>query len=153
MRKSYSIVLGLFLLLLGCNDDFTNDQSIDNELIINYIAQNNIEAYHYSDGLYYNTITNEIQSNNYPNPTSTIEVKYTGYLIDGTVIDSSNNKFISVSLTECIEGWQLGIPLLTENSKGMLFIPSNLAYGEFATNSIPPHSVIIYEIELKGFHN
>lgn len=150
MKKSIFILLGLIVLIIGCNEDFSNDQSIDNELIINYIAQNNIEAYHYSDGLYY-SIVSETQTDSFPDPGSIIEIKYKGFLIDGTVIDSSNNKFVTVNLTECIEGLQLGIPLFTKNSSGKLFIPSHLAYGEFSTNNIPPHSVVIYEIELKDF--
>lgn len=136
----------------ACNNSEIDKLSIEEELIINYLAQNNIEASHYSDGLYY-TIENETPQDDYPSINSKITVKYKGYLLNGTLVDSSNNKFITVNLRDCIEGWQLGIPLFSNNSKGKLFIPSTMAFGEYSTLGIPPHSILVYDIELKEFKN
>ena len=41
-----------------------------------------------------------------------------------------------------------GIPYFKEGGSGKLLIPSALAYGPNGTTGIPPHSVLIFEIEL-----
>jgi len=148
--KQIFILLTFITFAYSCSNSESDKSNIEEELIINYIAQNNLAAFHYSDGLYY-SIENETPQKDYPSINSTIKVNYKGYLLNGTVVDSSNNKFINVNLRDCIEGWQLGIPLFSNNSKGKLFIPSSLAFGASSTPQIPPFSILIYEIELKEF--
>ncbi len=150
----YKLIFLFFIAVLffGCNEDAPSDQSVDNELIINHLALNEIEAFHYSDGLYYQIECEEAGSE-FPNATSLVKVKYKGYLLDGTIIDSSNDEFVDVYLTECIEGLQMGLTLFSRKSNGMLFIPSTLGYGEFETPLVPSYSVLVYEIELKDFTN
>jgi FKBP-type peptidyl-prolyl cis-trans isomerase FklB len=46
-------------------------------------------------------------------------------------------------------GWVEALQLMNEGAKWKLFIPSNLAYGsQGAGNSIPPHSTLIFEVEV-----
>lgn len=150
MNRIFIFILLIGFALVSCDDKLSDNNSIDNEKIINYLAINNIKAYHYTEGLYYNIETDTL-TKNYPNSTSEITIKYKGYLLDGTVIDSSNNEFVNINLSECIEGWKLGIPLFNKSSKGTIFIPSALGYGGFATPKVPAYSILIYEIELKDF--
>jgi FKBP-type peptidyl-prolyl cis-trans isomerase FkpA len=87
-----------------------------------------------------------------PNPTasSTVEVHYEGTLIDGTQFDSSYKRGESISfpLNRVIRGWTEGVQLMQVGSVYKFYIPSELAYGSQSKASIPPNSVLIFEIEL-----
>lgn len=82
---------------------------------------------------------------------SNVTVHYTGKLIDGTVFDSSveRGEPATFGVGQVIEGWTESLQLMREGDKWMLFVPSDLAYGERgAGNVIPPHAVLIFEVEL-----
>ncbi|MCY4321437.1 MAG: FKBP-type peptidyl-prolyl cis-trans isomerase [Bdellovibrionaceae bacterium] len=86
-----------------------------------------------------------------PAETDTVEVHYRGTLIDGTEFDSSykRNSSISFPLGQVIKGWIEGLQLMKEGAKYKFYIPSELAYGaEGSGESIPPHSTLIFEVEL-----
>lgn len=86
-----------------------------------------------------------------PSLTDVVTVHYKGTFIDEKVFDSSfeRGQPVTFSLNEIIPGWREGIQLIGEGGKIMLYIPSNLAYGENSPgNIIPPNSVLIFEVEL-----
>jgi FKBP-type peptidyl-prolyl cis-trans isomerase FkpA len=86
-----------------------------------------------------------------PGGTDVVSVNYKGSLIDGTVFDSSYDRGnpVEFPLDQVIPGWSEGIQLMSVGSIYRLYIPSNLAYGEQgAQNVIPPHSALIFEVEL-----
>jgi FKBP-type peptidyl-prolyl cis-trans isomerase len=86
-----------------------------------------------------------------PTADSTVEVHYTGSLIDGTVFDSSvqRGETIEFPLNGVIPGWTEGLQLMSVGSKYRFTIPSNLAYGERgAGQQIPPHSTLVFDVEL-----
>lgn len=83
-----------------------------------------------------------------PDVSSTVMVKYKGTTIDGTVFDEQKEP-IALPLANIIPGWTEGLQLMKEGGKVMLYIPSDLAYGEMgAGNKIAPNSTLIFEIEL-----
>jgi FKBP-type peptidyl-prolyl cis-trans isomerase len=84
-----------------------------------------------------------------PSVTSTIEVKYKGSLVNGTVFDqTATDKTFTYALSGLIRGWQIGIPMMKKGGKATFFIPSALGYGAEDTGPIPANSVTIFEIEL-----
>jgi len=88
-----------------------------------------------------------------PKLTDVVKVHYQGTLINGTVFDSSiqRGKPISFPVNRVIPGWTEALQLMKVGDKWQLFIPANLAYGDQSPSpSIPPNSVLIFEVELLG---
>ncbi len=83
----------------------------------------------------------------------TVQVHYTGKLMDGTVFDSSYRRNEPFAFTlgsgQVIPGWEEGIEQLHEGDSAVLLIPSDMAYGaNGAGGVIPPHADLIFEVEL-----
>ncbi|HOW30135.1 MAG TPA: FKBP-type peptidyl-prolyl cis-trans isomerase [Bacteroidales bacterium] len=146
--KQLLFLASLLLLFTSCKkeEDYAAN---DKKAIEKYIADHGLTAQSTASGLYY--VIETPGSSNHPTISSSVAVRYTGYLTNGTQFDSSNGKTVSFALREVILGWQEGIPLFGKGGKGKLLIPSDLGYGADAVGSIPAHSVLIFDIELVGF--
>jgi len=86
-----------------------------------------------------------------PALTDRVKVHYTGKLLDGTVFDSSveRGEPAVFPLNGVIAGWTEALQLMPVGSKWTIFLPSEIAYGERgAGQQIPPHSTLIFEVEL-----
>ncbi|SDT91447.1 FKBP-type peptidyl-prolyl cis-trans isomerase [Halopseudomonas salegens] len=85
-----------------------------------------------------------------PSASSTVQTHYEGTLINGDVFDSSYKRGqpAEFPVGGVIAGWTEALQLMQEGAKWRLFIPSDLAYGERAAGSIPPHSTLVFDIEL-----
>jgi FKBP-type peptidyl-prolyl cis-trans isomerase FklB len=86
-----------------------------------------------------------------PTKESTVKVHYKGTLIDGTLFDSSikRGQPATFGVNQVIPGWVEALQLMPEGAKWKLFIPSDLGYGAHgAGEMIPPHSTLIFEVEL-----
>ena len=84
-----------------------------------------------------------------PKPEDTVEVKYKGTLLDGTVFDETGDETVSFPLNAVIAGWTEGIQLIGEGGKIRLFIPPQLAYGEAGAGGvIGPNSTLIFDVDL-----
>lgn len=86
-----------------------------------------------------------------PKASDTVTVNYRGTLINGTEFDSSYRRGEPASFTVSgvIPGWTEALQLMKEGAKWVLYIPSNLAYGERgAGRNIGPNSTLIFEVEL-----
>ena len=82
-----------------------------------------------------------------------ITAHYVGWLEDGTEFDSSYKKNMPfqtvLSNKRVIQGWILGLKDMKVGGKRRLRVPAHLAYGERQIGTmIPPHSNLIFEIEL-----
>ena len=86
-----------------------------------------------------------------PTAKDTVQCHYEGFLIDGTVFDSSiqRGEPATFPLQQVIAGWTEGLQLMQEGAKYRFFIPYRLGYGEGgAGSSIPPFAALIFDVEL-----
>ena len=86
-----------------------------------------------------------------PDSNDKVKVHYTGKLIDGTVFDSSieRGEPTEFAVNRVIPGWTEGLQLMSQGSKYMFYIPSEIAYGpRGAGQNIGPNETLIFEVEL-----
>jgi len=85
-----------------------------------------------------------------PSRDDTVRTHYHGTLIDGTVFDSSYERGqpAEFPVGGVIAGWTEALQLMNAGSKWRLYVPSELAYGAQGVGSIPPHSVLVFDVEL-----
>ena len=80
-----------------------------------------------------------------------LTVHYTGYLSNGTNFDSSIGKtpfqFV-LGTGAVIKGWDEGLVGMKVGGTRKLVIPSLLAYGGASFGSIPPNSILVFNIQL-----
>lgn len=80
-----------------------------------------------------------------------VVVNYIGRLVDGTVFDSSyaRGEPLNIPVNRVIPGWTEALQLMPVGSKWQLAIPSSLGYGiNGAGDLIPPHSALVFDVEL-----
>ncbi len=145
--------MGLYACKKG---DLTAEQAVvDDAKIQAYMAANGITATKDPSGLYYKVI--KTGTGAAPTANSTVQVAYTGKLLNGSTFEMSSNSVLPLSGT--IKGWQIGLlkakagTLGVANTAGriLLIIPSALAYGEIASaGKYPANSVLIFTIDVIG---
>ena len=120
-----------------------------------YLSTAAITATKHCSGMYY-TI-DAAGSGSSASACSTVGVKYKGQLTNGTVFDQATTP-VTFSLSNLIEAWKKGIPLIKPGGKIKLYCPPTLAYGsqvvrDGAGNTvIPANSILIFEVELTNVY-
>ncbi len=150
------LLIASFLLICSCSEDDTNDtpntntaeqvRAANDEEITTFIAANNLEAQKTDSGLYY--VIDEEGTGARPTATANVTVGYRGYYTNNVAFDEGTETGFSTNLQNVIPGWTEGIPLFREGGRGMLLIPSHLAYGLSGFRSIPGGAVLIFDINL-----
>ncbi len=143
MRYFPFLIMFLPFLLASC---LGSQVKTDRKIIKNYVADHQLDAVETESGLWY-VITKEGQGVS-PTLSDQVTVFYKGYLTDGTVFDETGQKPVTFPLNAVIQGWQEGLQYFKEGGEGILLIPSALGYGPQRVGSIPPNSVLVFEIEL-----
>jgi FKBP-type peptidyl-prolyl cis-trans isomerase len=87
-----------------------------------------------------------------PTINDTVVVHYKGFLLDGTLYDSSfkRGKEQFFALVDLIPGWREVLPLMTEGDIYEVYIPPELGYGELGNSylNVPPNALLHVKIEL-----
>ena len=130
-----------------------------------YVAEKGLTANKTESGLYY--VIEEEGTGDAITPGTTMYVDYAGYLMDGTLFDTSieslakeNNVYnaqreytplpVNVGMGQVIPGWDEGLLLLKNGSKAKFLIPSPLAYGENGAGGlIGPNAILVFDVEVK----
>jgi FKBP-type peptidyl-prolyl cis-trans isomerase FkpA len=129
---------------------------IDDKLLQDYFAKNNIKATKTASGLYYKI--DKPGSGPTAAAGQSVTMEYTGKTMDGTKFDSNvDPQFQHVQpftfvlgQGQVIRGWDEGIALMNKGAKGTLYIPSPMAYGaQSPSPAIPANSVLIFDVEVK----
>lgn len=81
--------------------------------------------------------------------TDSVELDYELKLLDGTVIDSSyaRGEHSTFPLSGVIEGFREGVMLMPMGSHYIFYIHPDLGYGDKATGSMDPNSLLIFNVE------
>jgi FKBP-type peptidyl-prolyl cis-trans isomerase FklB len=80
--------------------------------------------------------------------TDTVSVIYRGTFPNGRTFDSSRGKEVAFPVGGVVPGFAEALQVLPEGSKGKIYIPWQLGYGKSGNRSIPPYSVLIFDIEV-----
>ena len=147
------LVAGAALAATSCSKDSPavvaqqDFSAADDATIQKYLADNKItNAKKQTSGLYYIPV---ITNPNGVQATAgrTVTVSYAGTLLNGNSFDSGSYTF-PLGAKQVIDGWEEGIALMKLNEKSILLIPSALGYKSKAAGSIPPNSVLRFDVEL-----
>lgn len=102
-------------------------------------------------GLQYYVVNKGNEDGKRAKETDRVQCHYEGRLLDGNVFDSSYQRGEPAvfGVNQVIKGWTEALQLMPEGAKWTLFIPSEMAYGaQGAGQVIPPHSALIFDVEL-----
>ena len=150
MRKNIVLIIISIIAFSWTSCDKEVDQAEEEMKLLNqYLADNQITTEPEASGLYY--IETEAGTGLQPQQGETVDVHYTGKLIDGTVFDTSvggSSFSFTLGIGYVIPGWDEGIGYMKEGGKAILIIPSKLGYGSSGIGSIPPYSTLIFDVEL-----
>lgn len=145
MKRTIFLALAI-VFLAGCDKNNDDQAAIDKEIILKYISDHNLDAIEAEEGLFY--VVDDPGTGDPCTGSSTVKATYNGYFTNGQSFDDGT--IDNFNLQSAIVGWQIGIPKFKEGGEGMLLIPSAIGYGSSGSGSgsIPPNTVIIFDIEL-----
>lgn len=86
-----------------------------------------------------------------PAPTSNVRMEYTGYLLDGSVFDSSVEigRPITVPIGSLLPGWSEGMSDMVAGERRKIIVPPQLAFGSIGSPpKIPADATLVLDVEL-----
>lgn len=84
--------------------------------------------------------------------TSSVKVKYKGWLYDGTPFDSSyvyTDSCATLLPSSLIDGWVIALANMRVGDKVELIVPYDAAYGTASYGAVNPYSNLRFELELR----
>lgn len=132
---------------------------IDDKLLEEYIAKNNIKATKTASGMYY-SIT---KPGSGPNAKAgeNVTMSYIGKTLEGKQFDANVDESFKpldgkqpftfpLGQQRVIKGWDEGVALLNKGSRAVFYIPSRLAYGpQDQGPDLPANSILVFNVEVK----
>jgi len=143
MRLYVTLILALGLVAFsGCKKNESTPETLEA-----YIKRLGItDAVKDDRGFYYKIITEGTGVN--PTVSNNVTLFYKGTLTNGNIFDQTGANPVTFRLGQLILGWQYGLPLIKPGGSIILYLPPELGYGSRAAGSIPPNSVLIFEVQL-----
>jgi FKBP-type peptidyl-prolyl cis-trans isomerase len=161
---NYLLIICLFVLTACSNEieeDATDEKAkinpynleklakIDRAIIREYVNLQLDMAFDSTDSGIFYAIEN-LGIGEPPTDSSTVTVNYTLYLVDNTLIESSEIKGepSTFEVGKVIDGWQESLKLMGVTGKGTFVIPSGLGYGLRRVNGMPRNAILVFDIEI-----
>lgn len=150
MIKSLAAML---VALVLCADAQAADQLLSAEANAKFLLENSKQkgVVTRPSGLRYRIIQNG--SGKHPTLNDSVEVYYTGKLINGEVFDGTEDGFPRTFETKgLIGGWKEALQIMREGDHWELVIPASLAYGTAGSHdgSVPPNQTLVFDLQLLG---
>ena len=142
--RGLSLALLLLPFLAACGDDplgprYPEDIEFASALGIDLAQMTRLDS-----GVYIQTVQ---EGEGAPIDVGTVTVAYTLWLPDGTEVDAGELGF-TFGVGQVIPGFEQGVAGMRLGEIRKIVIPSELGYGSRGTSSIPPHSVLVFQVEL-----
>lgn len=141
--------VALFLMASACSDS-TGPKDITELDFDPALGVDLTQMTETPSGLYYQDL--EVGTGAEAQPGNTATVHYTGWLHDGTKIDSSLDRGTPFTFVlgrgDVIQGWDLGVVGMKVGGRRKLVIPPDLGYGRKRYLDIPGNSTLVFDIEL-----
>ena len=152
--KNILILLTTIILISACSKPLNIEMNLQQSEL--FLEQNllNSEVIEIEPGLQYMILESSQSNTSRPKLEDTITADFHGTLVDGTVFWSSIEigEPLTIQLSQLIPGCQKLISLMQEGDFWRVFIHPDLAYGEEGRPTIPPNSVLTFDIKLHNIN-
>lgn len=157
----YTLLLALVFTQYACENNSLKAEKKEIREFLKAAGKwdNTIET---SDGLFIYLTEEGTAGEEKPGPSSTVNVQYTGWLMEnGAIFDSSAGNTVQFDLAAgtIISGMRLGLQEFRQGDRGELYIPSALAYGSISDRpgnaaynvTIEAGSILVFDINMVSF--
>lgn len=136
----------LVLVLASCGDTYSEeDKSNFDQQIEAYLAEKGIECERSPSGMYYKILEEgEGRDIIYKD---LVQFKYKGEFLDGKVFDERTEP-IEFHVRQLIGAWKEIMLEMKKGGKAFLVAPPHLGYGTHELEAIPPHSILVFNMEV-----
>jgi FKBP-type peptidyl-prolyl cis-trans isomerase len=135
---------------------YKDQRKIDDKIIVDYLAKNNIKAEKANWGTY--VLVTKEGTGEKMNYDDIAMVNYTGRTLDsGRVFDSNLDpkfkhteplEFTMMNVGAVIFGFTDAFQLLKKGTKATIYVPSSLGYGERGSQVLKPNDNLIFDVEI-----
>jgi FKBP-type peptidyl-prolyl cis-trans isomerase len=148
--KNLFIFLTIVIFISACSKSSNTEINLQQSEL--FLGQNlsNSEVLEIEPGLQYMILESSQSNASRPKLEDIITADFHGTLMDGSVFWSSIEigEPLTIQLSQLIPGCQKVISLMQEGDFWRVFIHPDLAYGKEGRPTIPPNSVLIFDIKL-----
>ena len=148
--KNLFIFLTIVIFISACSKSSNIEINLQQSEL--FLGQNlsNSEVVEIEPGLQYMILESSQSDASSPKLEDIITADFHGTLMDGSVFWSSIEigEPLTIQLSQLIPGCQKVISLMQEGDFWRVFIHPDLAYGKEGRPTIPPNSVLMFDIKL-----
>ena len=148
--KNLFIFLTIVIFISACSKSSNIEINLQQSQL--FLEQNlsKSEVVEIEPGLQYMILESSQSDSSSPKLEDIITADFHGTLMDGSVFWSSIEigEPLTIQLSQLIPGCQKVISLMQEGDFWRVFIHPDLAYGKEGRPTIPPNSVLIFDIKL-----
>lgn len=141
------ILFSLILGLVSCKTYNDEDLESFDKQIKTYLDKKGIKCVKTDSGLYYKII--EPGEGDYILFQDVVSFTYKGSFLNGEVFDNQMQP-VEFAVKDLIGAWKEVMLELKPGAKVFLVTPPSLGYGAHELDDIPPNSILVFEMEVKG---